>query len=369
MLQIRHSEPQVSYPFSNFQWHIEADRSDPFTEGTLQELVARAGRDGKISVLRWLVHDAALGYEDVFDVEPVLASAIYAAASRGHMDILSWLEGHIDDVDRFHGAISLAMQGHVKTGFIWGLSVLFETALGGHIDCLLWLRKYVRDIDFGSQIERARIVHELAKRGDNHLLDWLKENTDVSFKDCIDSAAACGQFETVLWLHRSTHAGCTTWAMDKAAAIGRLDIVRWLHANRTEGCTKAAMDGAACNGKLSVVKWLHENRPEGCGTEAMDGAAEYGELDVIEWLHTHRKEGCTTHAMDFAAAFKHKHVLIWLHENRGEGCSENVMQQIYDYAEQSNTPPDADVLAFLLEHYPERCQRQYEELSEEDDWI
>ncbi|KAG6945695.1 hypothetical protein JG688_00016435 [Phytophthora aleatoria] len=45
-----------------------------------------------------------------------------------------------------------------------------------------------------------------------------------------------------------------------------------------------AMDSAAAYGHLEVVLWFHGTRNEGCMVDAVEKTALHGHLDVIAWL-------------------------------------------------------------------------------------
>lgn len=357
-LAIRHGHIDIAeWMLRMRSTELDNTGSAPLSADTLQGAIETACGSGQLTMLRWLVQDAVIGYENVLLVDHFLSSAILRASSCGQLEVLDWLEDHINDPGQLRHAIVLASQGQ-KMGetFYLGPSLFFQTIVGGHLDCLLWLKSHVQDISFSNQRERESVVLQVAVRGDAHMLEWLHNNMDVPFSPhCMDQAAGAS-IEAVIWFHHNRTEGCTTQAMDIAAAAGLLDVVRWLHANRLEGCTTAAMDGAAMNGNLDVLKWFHENREEGCTANAMDLAAANGHLDVIQWMHSHREEGCSTNAMDEAAANKHMHVVVWLQENRKEGCSDNIIEGMFSAASQANGEADPSILDFLLEHYPEKCQ-------------
>ncbi len=349
-LAIEHGHIDIA----DWMLRVRKTRPMPLREDYLRRAVEVASMHGRLDVLRWLVQEADVGYDDVLGVDLVLSEVILHAASGGHLSILEWLEVLINDTHRLDIAIASTLR--MGMNFRIEPSLLGRTIYGGSLGCLEWLWSHVPEIDFANEIERGSIVTSVAVRGHTHMLEWLQDNTNVPFTpQCMDKAAGFS-LETVIWFHRNRKEGCTTEAMRNAAAAGRLDIVCWFHANRLEGCTTDAMDAAAANGNLDVVKWLHRNRREGCTKYAMDAAATNGFLEVVEWLHLHREEGCSTDAMDHAAARQHLHVVVWLQENRKEGCSDQIVDRIFIAASQVYGEVEPGLLDFLLEHYPEKCQ-------------
>ncbi|OWY93346.1 hypothetical protein PHMEG_00037303 [Phytophthora megakarya] len=197
-------------------------------------------------------------------------------------------------------------------------SAMEAAATNGHLDVLRWLhqRKCCSDTCTTSTMDGA------VDGGHFLIANWLLENCS---KGCSHNAPICatkkGNLKMLQWLHAHFNQKFSEDVMDKAARNGHLDVVKWLHEYRTEGCSTDAMDTAAIFGYLDVVQWLHDNRDEGCTRKAMDEAAANGYLDVLKWLHSNRSEGCTRTfgvcdgIIELPIRYGHYAVVRWLLEH------------------------------------------------------
>ncbi|OQR92754.1 hypothetical protein THRCLA_08617 [Thraustotheca clavata] len=220
--------------------------------------------------------------------------------------------------------------------------------------------------------------------------EWFYEK-EWNTTTAMDVAAAMGDLDSVILLHRSGIKCCTMEAMDKAAGIGRLDIVQWLHKYRKESCSNDAMTFAAARGHLDVVKWLHEVRGLNCTKDGLCSAATNGDATMVSYLisitmsfeknenfgfsggrcikmpgempiiyvttghplHCAASRGhikvveilhdypATTFAMNTAAHNGHLEMVDYLHTHRDEGCS----VQAYEIAIQQNR---LEILKYLV---------------------
>ncbi|KAH9109450.1 hypothetical protein AeMF1_015478 [Aphanomyces euteiches] len=144
--------------------------------------------------------------------------------------------------------------------------------------------------------------------------------------------------------------------IDLAARVNSLPLVQFFHGQRfneglDDSTSSAAMDSAAAHGNLEMVVFLHENCPEGCSyravtaaiegghqtvlvflvdhyihlfsqsmdvTEIFKAAGASGQLDIVQLICQAFPDNSTTSMAEAAAIHGHVHVLEWLHEHRGE---------------------------------------------------
>ncbi|POM60665.1 hypothetical protein PHPALM_30453 [Phytophthora palmivora] len=261
----------------------------------LKLVMRSAAKTGNLEVVRWLYNECHAPAED----------ALRYAQKEGYWETARWILVNCElEVRRVNwdGAAADGALSFIKYAYSRGLgkprsSTLVAAASNGHLEIVTWLY---------DEVHLPLIAGAMRRAAENGHLSVVQRLHD---KDCeqgdvwtMDSAAKNGHLDVVEWLHEYRNEGCSSKTMSWAAGHGHLEVVKWLHTHRSEGCTKLAMDMAATNGYLEIVQWLHENRTEGCSTDAMDGAARSGHLHVVQWLHANRAEGCTTSAMDASAA-------------------------------------------------------------------
>ncbi|RLN96571.1 hypothetical protein BBJ28_00014362 [Nothophytophthora sp. Chile5] len=329
--------------------YVHAKGIDDYGENTMYKAAER----GHLGVVKWLYAEFASHPDiDLFPVSrpnadgyPQYPTAMDAAASNGHLEVLQFLHDVGASLEtsperrkrkraKERGRPKLDKRGPTCTR-----AAMTNAVAEGHLEVAQWLHSNRYEGCSPSAINTA------ARNGHLEMVKWMHEHTMVSCTtSAIDGAAANGHLEVVQWLHKNRTEGCTTIAMDRAASKGHLDVIQWLHANRREGCTSFAMDSAARSGHLQVVQWLHTHRSEGCTDNAMDGAAYNGHLAIVQWLHTHRTEGCTIDAMHFAAVHGYFEVLLFLHSQRTEGCSRYAT---VDAAGRGHT----EIVAWLRQYY------------------
>lgn len=320
-------------------------------QGYVTQALERAARQGKLSVIEWIVEqhgrvfwfdvcaNAAAGGGHVAVLEWFLERDVLGsdwmnapladASQEGHVEVVQWLLAHGSmgfinalncAIASGHAVIAKMLLDHFGSEAVSPMIAMRVAAANNQLEILQWVHEQVPDA-MGS----PSILDTAVGYGHLAIVEWLAANRDDDGRSqvSINIAAANGHLDILKWLHVNRSETCTTDAMDSAAANGHLEIVQWLHANRTEGCTTNAMDRAAAGGHLEIVKWLHENRKEGCTFRAMNGAAQFGYWDTLLWLHEHRPEKATVMAMTLAASNGHLDVIKWLHETLGRGCTAN----------------------------------------------
>ncbi|KAF0699450.1 Aste57867_9992 [Aphanomyces stellatus] len=153
---------------------------------------------------------------------------------------------------------------------------------------------------FGSMKRMVEIVVlDSVAHGNLVILAYLHDTFDLlSFDDrLLDLAAHFGHLETLQFLHRLGHPGCSKMAINDAALYGHLNVIQWLCEYREEGFSEAALFGACRNGHVGVLDWL--DRQDGCLhrsprpsdiNQMLSEAAAKDHIDVLTWFRMHRPQ-------------------------------------------------------------------------------
>ncbi|KAF0699446.1 Aste57867_9988 [Aphanomyces stellatus] len=171
------------------------------------------------------------------------------------------------------------------------------------------------------------VLLDAVAHGNMVILAYLHEMLDLlSFDDrLIDLAAHFGQLQTVQYLHRLGHPGCTKMAINEAAVYGHLSVIQWLCVFRDEGFSDAAFFGATRNGHMSVLDWLHK-KDGGCvyrlryddnlrrlwvRWRLLSETVAKGHWNVLNWLRVHGPAGLLPllDVVEGAAAGEHDKVM------------------------------------------------------------
>ncbi|KAJ8517994.1 hypothetical protein ON010_g18256 [Phytophthora cinnamomi] len=270
-------------------------------------------------------------------------SAVDAAASGGHLDMIQWL--HVNYPNCFstrtmdcaarNGQLEVVKFLHANRPEGCTTNAMNGAAANGHFDMVQWLHQHRREgcttdaIDSCSHMKILKWLNASRREGCTSkamgkammmkrfdIAKWLHDHQGLQYPDnIVDELAQAGNLQVLTWLHKRKEGKWSKNAMNEAASSGHLDVVKYLHENRREGCSRQAMNNAAGNNYLDVVEWLHANRREGCSVLAMTNAATGGHLEMVQWLHAHRREGCSPAAMSGAAAGGHIRVMEFLVAN------------------------------------------------------
>ncbi len=236
----------------------------PFGGWFMDRTLWAAAESGNLDVLQWSCeqHDWARA-----------SCACTAAASAGHVHVLTWLRTQ-------------------QPPFEWGDTTCRAAARGGHLETLQWLRAR------GCPWDRS--VSELAARAGNlGMLRWCLANGCPGRREhLVTSAAMSGELSVLQYLKDERHFAMSTQAMRFAALKGHLHVLRWLHEQLGElvpWCWTAAVTG----GHVAVLQYCQDQHcpfpadaPDLCIT-----AAAAGRTEVLAWLQQHG------HAWGAGAAF------------------------------------------------------------------
>ena len=200
-------------------------------------------------------------------------------------------------------------------------------ALRGHLRTLVWLEQHWSLQRAHQRREEAAmpvcVCEAAAAGGALSVLDWLLLTRPLLFStqtltECTRAAAAHGQVETLKWLV-GQGAELNAPLFDVAIARRREDVLLWLVAQNcpyhhhtlyaaantdslafvqfvvtTLGCTfgTASLNplyAAADNGNLPLVQWLYETLHCPLDLGVAESAVQGGHVHVLDWLHAH---GC-----------------------------------------------------------------------------
>ena len=256
---------------------------------------------------------------------------VYAAASKGHWDLVKWLYG---------AGCSLVWY---EVDFDVGLAV----AEKGNLELLKWMKENNKHIHKDS-------AKHAAKAGHFEVVKWLCGNTYFEQEDLAAFALHCGNLEIFYWLinngYSSKRNGCDAavklgldvlkyarslgfyWgdrSYRNAIESGDLDMVKWLHCNNCpkiddyDGSSRVCYDAARL-GQLEILKFLHsvcEVEPECNWFDTFEigrSAITYGHIAVLEWLKEVTIGEIYGEFPYIAAYYGQPGILKWLLEN---GCS------------------------------------------------
>jgi hypothetical protein len=153
----------------------------------------------------------------------------------------------------------------------------------------------------------------------------------------MDSAAANGHLDVVMWLHTHRSEGCTVKAMDQAALSNHLDVIEWLDIHRSEGCSNIALCEATSLGHLAVVKWLVGHRSVLAPSErALVLAVERGHFEVILTLEAAGKFECPIESFNSALQWRNFEIFQWLvreHSDQFPGLLDSIGASSKAYAD------------------------------------
>ncbi|EQC32335.1 hypothetical protein SDRG_10082 [Saprolegnia diclina VS20] len=217
------------------------------------------------------------------------AEAMDDAAANGHLDVVIFLHEK-----RAEGCTTEAMD---------------NAAANGHLDVVIFLHEKRAEGCTTEAMDRA------AANGHLEVVTFLHEKrSEGCTAEALVWAATNGHLDVVAFLHEKRAENCTTAALRGAVVEGHLGVVRFLVAHRDEGASSDILDildTAAAKGHLDIVIYLDELGCFACTTAAIDEAAKNGHLDVVDYLLTHRREGGSRDGAP-QGAFDHGHMEIVL---------------------------------------------------------
>ncbi|KAF0692679.1 Aste57867_16264 [Aphanomyces stellatus] len=308
------------------------------------------------------------------------ATAIDAAATNGHLDIVQWLRTNTDATCSYIALLGAARNGHMA--IVHFLIEHFRDKFGrpdlgnpfkkvefaihvasenGHLEIVKYLVAHHIDDGVGGTIDQA------AAYGHLHIIQWLVENgVDECKPRAADLAACNGHLHVVEWLHARGVGIDNAWWLATAASNGHFEMIKWLcqHAsavvyphgdkNRISGET---VYDTVRSGHFEIVRWLVDRHPTiNFPRDVMAAAATIGRLDMLQWLHTRPfLNSCTNTAFGEAAANGHLDVLKWLHANTAESCADDILESALGHRQ---------VLQWLVANRSEGCRRRARQMAE-----
>ncbi|KAJ8569367.1 hypothetical protein ON010_g5892 [Phytophthora cinnamomi] len=152
------------------------------------------------------------------------ALVMILAAVRGYLDMLKWLA---------------ANGSRVFTS-----SATDAAASGGHLNVLSWLNK--NDDSKRAESKAAPLMRWMMRR-EQDTPRWSNGFTLTAAKEppqrrWTDGAASAGHLEVEKWLSTNRTEGCITNSIDLAACFGHFEVFLDI---RLDGCTAEVMDAAA----------------------------------------------------------------------------------------------------------------------------
>lgn len=206
-------------------------------------------------------------------------TALGTAARKGYLEMVQWLIANRSEFGVANGAKPNDDEP-TSTVIVAITNAMFSAASRGHLEIVQFLDRYQREpfARFGMDV--------VAANGHLEILKWLHSNrSEGCTTDAMDQAASKGHIDVVQWLHEHRTEGCTVDAMNGAAGKGHIEIVQWLLENRSEGFSAKGVHEAAINGHGDVLALLLLARPEVSFTSPVaKRAACSGHFQVIEIL-------------------------------------------------------------------------------------
>ncbi|KAF4043314.1 putative ankyrin repeat region domain-containing protein [Phytophthora infestans] len=266
-----------------------------------------AALNDNLEVVKWLfrtyAHPSSVAlFRTQSNQSAGFSNAMDVAASRGHLDVLKYLNKelvqHLHQNPAHAGHLAVVQWLPLNRTESCTTSGMDKAAAYGYKEVVKWLRPLR-----GLQLLGDRYAMDGARN--LLMLEWLHANTEarntqkamdkaaerglleqknptISTKGTVDLAAANGHVEVGEWLIENSLVYFSTEAMDRAAASGHLEVVTWLSLNRSERCTKAAMDGAAAGGHLEEVKWFSAYCEAGGSFVTTEKVSINGHVDVVK---------------------------------------------------------------------------------------
>jgi len=311
------------------------------TDGRLRytsAMAAAIATAGDLDALKWAERCKGVP----FDADDWRIAA--AAASKGHLKVLEWLEAHGKMVTRSLALNKAAQKGHLQV-LVWAWQerghratawAIDDAARGGHLHILQWVHAHCPGyVDPG-------VCDSAAMGGHRHVLEWAHANGYRWGERGLSYMAGFGDLSTVRWMRER---GCP-WgetALASAAASGNLELARWLYDNgcplKSNACFhaikhrhKAVLEwavvecglpleswlyyAAGIGGDVSILEWLHARSTTlRTGADACEAAAKYGHFGALVWMRAHGfKFGVSV--AEAAATRCDMDMLRWLHAQK-----------------------------------------------------
>ncbi|KAE9020791.1 hypothetical protein PR003_g12234 [Phytophthora rubi] len=285
------------------QW-LDANHRFTCTPATMYQ----AAGNGHLEVVKWLhrAHHECCSYE-----------AMGQAASNGHLEVAEWL---YDNVYRkcqssvvFMDALHPAGAGRLDA-LKWmherfqthGWHAMDAAATNGHMDVVTWLYENCNE---GCTSFAA---FSAARNGHLDVLKWLythyPDTLEPGLYDRIGRAAGNGHLDVVRWLHENRLERGQNDAMYSATTNGHLDIFLYLLEHRTEGFSRVVFLDAqdievlchfnlddsgdrrsnrATSDQLKMLQTLFERRPafvQDCLRDLAYIACTRGNIAMMDWV-------------------------------------------------------------------------------------
>ncbi|KAL3660598.1 hypothetical protein V7S43_014353 [Phytophthora oleae] len=269
-----------------------ANTLNPFYRGwVLNSTAWFVAMRGDLPALKWLM--------EIYLPDELLSSAVYAAATKGHVEILEWL--HTVHRERVY----------------WDMLELCGALDYGHDDAVQWLRLHSPP----RQESLKHVMQSAAKAGNLVAVRWLYNEYHAPAEGALTYAQKEEHWDTARWILVNCELAARRVEWDGAAAGGALSFLKYVYSQELGEPQISTLLAAASNGHLDIVKWLHDEVKIPLTAGAMRRAAENGHLDVMVWLHEMGCEQSDAWTMDCTVRNGHLEVVKWLHDIRDESGS------------------------------------------------
>ncbi|KAG5176654.1 hypothetical protein JKP88DRAFT_249421 [Tribonema minus] len=265
-----------------------------------------------------------------------------AAAASGRVDVVEWLHGRCCPLRgactrRAAGDIPACLEWRLRAGCPLTDGAAAAAARRGHVPVLDWLQGGA-----GNRKWAIPACVAAAEAGRLPVLQWFYEQLGHRWLEpgqLVEAAAGGGHVEALRWLHGAARCALRAPAALRAAERGHLRCVRYLLEHDcalVHGYTGSAWAAAAGAGHLGVVRYLWAR----CQCDARDmmfAAAEGGRVEVLQWLVDGGGGGARANVWIgwYAGRAGQVPVLEWLRarglpmqwEHRGQGVDPSVFAQ------------------------------------------
>ncbi|GAB9477743.1 hypothetical protein Gpo141_00014880, partial [Globisporangium polare] len=221
---------------SNFQLLLSClHDADPEAVGA-SEVIAEAAAAGDLELLQWLHANCPMDPLAAIDSSQAAAKA----GGNGHVHVLDWL---VTSPSRWSPQSRLSLDEAVKSN---------------RHEVLDWL-------DAHSQVQFSfgpSAFYDTAKRGDLTMLTWLfthhsgdPERDEPVAHHAADGAAAGGHMDVLEWLleHHQREAQCGVNGYVEAAHNGHLTVFQWLYEHYEKRFWRESMEVAASAGHMEIM--------------------------------------------------------------------------------------------------------------------
>ncbi|KAG3117492.1 hypothetical protein PI124_g4202 [Phytophthora idaei] len=205
-----------------------ADTLDPFFRRWMLNATSWfIAIQGDLPALQWLV--------EIYLLDEQLSAAVYAAAAKGHVEIIEWLH-------KFH-------HGRIY----WNCIEMCGALDYGHDDVVQWLVKHSPP-----RPECLKLVmRSAAKTGNTAAVRWLYNKCHAPAENALVHSQKEGHWETARWILVNCDLAVRRVQWDGAAACGALSFLKYVYSRDLGEPRSSTLLAAASSGHVEIVKWLH----------------------------------------------------------------------------------------------------------------